>query len=66
MSVAYFRSAVGLRADQSATRDAMPRLHSTMSASLIKDLAEAGQFPPLSLQCFRGQKQKPHMKEFKE
>lgn len=52
MSVAYFRSAVGLRADQSATRDAMPRLHSTMSASLIKDLARSGPVSPSLFSVF--------------
>lgn len=69
VSVFYSRSTVGLRADQRATRDAMPRLHTTMSVGLIKDLAAPSRFPPslslsLSIQCFRGHK--PHVKEFKD
>lgn len=35
-SAAHFRSAEGLRADQSATGDAMPHLQSTISVGLIK------------------------------
>lgn len=38
MSVVYSGSAAGLRAGQSGTMDAIAQLHSTMSASLIKDL----------------------------
>lgn len=51
VSVACSRSAAGLRADLRATRDAMPRLHSTMSDSLIKDLAAPSRFslPPSSV-----------------